>query len=195
MTQYSSSNPFDPNSVEFQERPPGWPKVIGIVSIVLASLGLFCGVCAVGGMAMLPMAGQQNPEFANLPPSVQITPGLLLHIGLGIIGSILLVVAGIQTIRRNALGRTLHILSAIFGIAILCFGIYRSWIMIPQMEQFIQDYPNSMFSKSNPKTDFVTQVVTSVLLGGAYHFFLLFWFLVVKRTPESMVKSTQTPAA
>ena len=94
--------------------PPAWPKVVGIISIVLASLGLVCGVC---GLIQNGMAFAQGGAEMQMPEgkTMQMPAPSLLSIvlmALGWLWSLMLLTAGIMTVKRRANGRTLHIVYA-----------------------------------------------------------------------------------
>ncbi len=121
-----------------------WPKVIGIISIVIAGLGMLCGTCntisGIAGSAMVPFirsfakmptATSRPTTGETMPMDSQAAPDMMdtmfkalgpLYIikaitsFLGLLAAILLLIAGIMLVRRRRRGQTLHLVYAVVGI-------------------------------------------------------------------------------
>lgn len=128
-----------------------WPKVIGIISIVIAGLGMLCGTCntisGIAGRAMVPfMRGMfKMPMATSRPttgPTMPIDPKAAADMMdkllegmtplytiqaitsfVGLLAAILLLVGGIKLIRRRRCAQTLHLVYAILGIISVCVAI------------------------------------------------------------------------
>jgi uncharacterized membrane protein len=106
--------------------PPAWPKVVGIISIVWGCLGIICNVCSLGssavGNALVNMAPPEQREQIKQQMAASHSP---LTMGLYVVGTlvaILLIAAGVQTLRRQANGRALHLLWGVLGIVMAVAG-------------------------------------------------------------------------
>lgn len=199
MSQYP---PPPPTSGTFDDDvfapPPVWPKVIGIISIVLGSIGLTCGGCgALSMVVFLPMAESQMGE--PVPPPMQLGVLHWLLMGVGMALAVLLLVAGIVTVMRRPEGRTLHLLYAALNIPITMASAAIQVRQINEMAQWAANNPDSMWAKQqNMPGGGVGQwagLVFGVVLGLSYPVFLLIWFGLVKRRKEDMTGTAPPPAA
>ncbi|MBY0312564.1 MAG: hypothetical protein K2W85_10875 [Phycisphaerales bacterium] len=165
---------------------PTWPKVVGIISIVLASLALVCGGC---GIIQNASAFASGGAVTQLPDgkSIQMPAPSLASVVLGAVGwvwAIPLLVAGIMTVRRAAMGRVLHLVYAALAILITIASIV---VTIGDMQRmtaaFAQDPTLKQFS------GMVTGMIYGILcistvLGLGYPGFLLVWFGIMGKRPE-----------
>jgi len=178
------SAPLDP---QIDLAPTSWPKVIGIISIVWACIGLSCLVCGVGmqlsfGPSMLP------PEFRdNPPPSMKFGMLQVIQAVISIITSVLLLVAGIQTARRNFSGRTLHLIWGGLSILAVLYGAYAAWVVQQETLAWARSNPENPIAKQTLAAPAVGLAITVLIFAifTIYPLFILFWFGAVKRTKES----------
>src|SRR3954468_11066775 len=107
----SQMPPVDPVlDMPLLDEPPAWPKVIGIISIVVASLGLACGVCGLANIALLPVMENMTKDKLGPMPAIMKPTGLQMALGVVQMGwPALLLGAGIATVRRRYSGRTMHL--------------------------------------------------------------------------------------
>jgi len=155
--------------VEQEYAPPTrWPLVIGILSIVLASLGIVCTPVSV-------VMNQFNPQsqrmMAGMPPwfgTYQIVSGVV-----GVCVAILLLVAGIQTLRRQPSGRTLHITYGALAMLLAIVGLTLSVMIFTQAHV---EPPVRQFS--------LAIMPCTAVMVFAYPVFLLVWFLRPKIAKE-----------
>jgi hypothetical protein len=196
MSQYGT-NPVPSTTSDFQlpAEPPAWPKVVGIISIVLAALGIPCSGCvsigSLGGGALYEW-GRQKQIAAKMPdpgemPSV-FQPGVLdvLSAGIWFLGVIVLLVAGIMTVRRKVSGRAAHLAYAAVSIvgtlmytvsAIMKSQAVADWISHNPGHPFLKQ-PGAAFA-GNP----IGTIVVS-LLCLAYPIFIVIWFGAMGKRPE-----------
>ena len=178
------SAPLDP---QIDLAPTSWPKVIGILSIVWGGLGLTCLACGIGGIligpAMMPPEMREGP----LPPSMRIAPWQAGMFAFGFILAILLIVAGVQTMRRNMAGRSLHMLWAAVSILLTLTNIYFGWRQVIEVEQWMRDNPTSPFAKGPQLSRGSSMALVFALngIGLIWPTFLLIWFGLLKRTKAS----------
>ncbi|USN98846.1 MAG: hypothetical protein H6810_11905 [Phycisphaeraceae bacterium] len=179
-------------SSEVAYRPsPGWPKVVGILSVVFGGIAI---LFTVGGLALLPFFGgmvKGQLNGATLPPSMQLSP---LAIGLSAYGALvnlLLIIAGFMTLARKASGRTMHLVYAMLGVVSTFLGLFYQFQMAGAVKAWAANYPDNamvqqMASQSGGPSLMIGLVITLVL-GLAWPVFNIIWFGMVKRDPESMI--------
>jgi len=178
------SAPLDP---QIELAPTSWPKVIGILSIVWGGLGLTCLACGIGGILLGPAMMPQEMRDGPLPPSMRIAPWQAGMFALGFVLSVLLIVAGVQTLRRNMAGRTLHLIWAVCSILLTIVNVYFGWRQVIEVEQWMRDNPTSPFAKGPQmgRGASMALVVGLNCIGIIWPTFLLIWFGLVKRTKAS----------
>lgn len=166
---------------------PGWPKVLGIISICWGVLSLGCVGCGLLGpalqSAMIPP--EQAKDFPVLPPD----PAQYAQLGLGGVFAVLLIVAGAMTAGRHILGRTLHLVYAVAAFPLLGLAVWVTMRQQAAMNQWIADNPDSQFAGQMKAMSGVSSMLgigLSIIFGLAYPIFLLVWFGAVKRTHASM---------
>jgi hypothetical protein len=191
MSQYPPSS-FDPNQVEFAERPPAWPLVIGWVSIAWTAVGLLCSVCGVGAVAVMPQF--MPPEQGPLPPTMQLTPLMVGLTGAGVLMAFFLLTCGVMCLRRNPACRSLYLIYAFLGLAMVGATIYLQLQQSATMAKWAAENPNSVYAQGykTPGQIQASQaigVVMGILFGGAWPTFLLIWFGLVKTKPEQFGKA------
>jgi len=183
-----SQVPFDPvqmSDVSAPPPPPGWPKGVGITSIVWGSLGMLCGVCGVGGILMQSWAFQLAAEKNGPAPDVLRTPpiqAVFAVIGTGF--ALVLLFGGISTVRRKAVGRMLHIvwaaLSLLMSIPSTIVGVQA---MLAQAAWKADNATDPWAQQIKPEIGLVILVIMT-LLALAWPVFCLFWFGVKGKRPE-----------
>jgi len=189
MSQYPPTN---------QEFPvpgiqPAWPKVIGIISIVWGSLGLICNTCSLGGTAVMGAVAQIMPpeQQAEIQRHMQAQSGIgnMVVAGLGLAVSLLLIVAGVVTLQRRSLGRTLHLAYGTLGLLLTVAGIGLAVVAANQMAAAATDPAQA----AQARVGGLIGGIFGGCLGAAYPLFCLVWFGIVKRTGASMGADTQEP--
>jgi hypothetical protein len=182
MTQVSP--PID-GQYDIPPEAPKWPKVLGIVHIVLGGLFCTCGACGV----INGMRGAQAQEGMTPPP--QPPPIALVLQGVGFLLAVLLLIAGIMLVMRKEGAKILHLVYAVLGIVTGFVGFYVNWSMIGAMQKWIGENPK-LQSMSGFIMMFIYLAFTMGAIMLAYDFFLLVWFGIVKRkAPLGGVSSTE----
>jgi hypothetical protein len=178
------SAPLDP---QIELAPTSWPKVIGILSIVWGGLGLTCIACGIGGILLGPALMPAEMRDGPLPPNMRVAPWQAGMFAVGFALSVMLIVAGVQTLRRNMAGRTLHLAWAALSILLTIVNIYFGWRQVIEVEQWIRDNPTSPFAKGPQmsRSASMTLVIGLNCIGIIWPAFLLIWFGAVKRTKAS----------
>ena len=154
-----------------------WATVFGIISIVLASLGLLGGLCSV---IMIPFAasmsaaaaqqGGQNPFAVGGPIAWQVVSQL---IGFGL--SVLLLVAGIQLVKRKAGGVALHKLWAMVAIPIVVIMSGINAFFMVQQSSAAMSGQGSPAAAGMSGVVVVGSVLIGLVLSLAYPIIVLWW--------------------
>lgn len=178
------SAPIDP---QIELAPASWPKVVGIISIVWACFGLTCLACGVGmqltfGPSMLPPELRDNP-----PPSMKFGLLQVIQAVISIVTSVLLLMAGIQTARRNFSGRALHLIWAAVSILAIIYGAYIAWVVQQETLVWARNNPENPIAKQTLAAPAVGLAITVLIFAvfTIYPLFILFWFGLLKRTKAS----------
>lgn len=186
--QYSDDAPQD---AEFLP-PPLWPKVLGIISIILGAFGFVCGGL---GLFMAPVmgglvGGQLNG--APLPDAWKVGPA---DIAIGVVGLVLsgvLLFAGILLVGRSPKSRVLHLLYAVPAIPLNVVSYIHQMNKQASLEQWAADYPD------NPIAQGINQQGASqmfgqicglsmfAVLGLLFPLFIFVWFAAIKVRPEQI---------
>lgn len=179
----SDAPPTDPGGIELPPDLPRWPKVIGITSIVWGSLGTMCAGCgSIYAVAIAPglMKGMEA-QFGPLPAAFKPGVETIVAGALGVIMTILLIVAGIFLVQYKRLGRTL--LLAYGGGSLVTTAIATALQVMKVMEQmdFAKQNPDNGWVKvQNPMYALIGAGV-GVVMGLAWPVFCLIWFGLVKK--------------
>ncbi|MBL9000226.1 MAG: hypothetical protein JNK25_03720 [Phycisphaerae bacterium] len=189
---HSSDMPYLP------PEPPQWPKVVGIISIVWAGIALTCIPCGMIGPFVYPAILPPEMMEGGLPPNMQVSPIMLGMNAAGLLLSLLLLTAGVMTIKRAAAGRTLHLAYAWLQVPAVIFSFWFVTKMAADVRTWVANNPDHPLAKgqsaSGPDMNLIIGVVMTVIFGVIYPLFLLIWFQMVKRTPQSMIEpSSQSP--
>lgn len=188
MSQFDSdSTPSVSADFNASGEPPAWPKVVGIISIVLASLSLICGGCGLVQNVMGLVQGGKDVEMPNSAP-IHIPPPSGLSVGLGVLGwlwAVVLLVAGIMTLKRLAKGRLLHLVYA--GVSIV-LTIGSVAVGMAEMQRVFDAFgQNAQMAQMAGMIRMFTYAVMcfAVSLGLGYPLFLLVWFGMMGKRPEA----------
>ncbi|CAG0973768.1 hypothetical protein PHYC_01392 [Phycisphaerales bacterium] len=188
--------PIEAGDLELPPEPPKWPKVIGIISICWAGLGLTCTVCGVAGGAV-GYAFMPESQRSQFPPNFGLTPGLMATAAFGTLNAGLLLIAGILTLRRKPLGGLLHLVVAAISILLFAVNVYFTMEQQAIIAQWARENSETQYAKQlNSGSQQIGQIVGwafGALLGLGYPIFLLIWFGVVKRGAAAFGPQTEQP--
>jgi hypothetical protein len=204
MSQYGS-DPNAPTGSDFNTSgdPPTWPKVVGIISIVLASLGVVCGLCGMVfvvalGPFMQKMGELQaqgggargGPVIPTTTIPTELVPGPMSVVAaiIGPIGSIVLLVAGITTVRRAASGRSIHLAYVAASLLATALALVGAYQYQASASSFMAAHPDDGWSKffmsrGGSGGQFVQAIAVSCV-GAIYPIFCLVWFGIMGKRPE-----------
>jgi cytochrome bd-type quinol oxidase subunit 1 len=198
-----SENPYEPEQppvdldVDLLAEPPGWPKIVGIVSIVFGALGLTCGGCGLLGQGMQSFI----PEMEGVAQQPQVMAPILTYslMVIALLVSILLLIAGIMTLLRNPVGRPLHLLYAVLKILVVIVGLVVFIMIWPDYKEELGRYFEESGQNAQTRDMMLSGTFYGVLFQNliflAYPVFCLIWFGLIKRKPEDMTMGMEEPAA
>ncbi len=166
--------------------PVRWPKVVGVTSICLGSLGLLCNGCGGIYLAFVMPKFMKMAEEQMGPPPAQMLPSPAMKLLMipGVLIALLLLYAGITCVARKPLTRVLHLTHATISIL---FGTFAMVLQVRQQMDLTQ------WAKENPGDKWAAQVSPiGALIGMAIGFFFtyawplfsLLWFSPKKRLDD-----------
>ena len=173
MTLYPAG--MEPQQINVVPRRSAWPTVIGVISIVIASLYI---ICTPLGLVFKDFAGSINPKqaemtakmMADMPPwyhAYQVASCVVYEMIY-----ILLLVAGILLARRRlAAARIMHILYALLNILMVVVG----GVLLVRLNQVLtESVPPAM--QSVLQASMIFGAIFGFALASAYPVFLLVWY-------------------
>lgn len=184
-------NPEDPSL--FIERPK-WPKVIGIISIVLGSLGLLCAAgSGVAGVFLAPLqeqaVSQVAPDADPLPS--QMTPLIWVSLVFGTLLAFVQLIGGVMCASYKPAGRLVLLVYGVLGIISSLLGMFAQFQQQAAMRAWAEANPgNPISDQMNSGGQAVSQLIglaIGVVLGLGIPLFYVIWFGLVKSKPEQML--------
>jgi len=186
MTQTPSAPPTHAE-VAFRPDPPAWPKVIGIVSIVLSSLGIGCTGCMGVWLAIMPsfMKGAEE-KMGPMPSVIQPQPIALVFMAMGALWAFMQLAAGVTTVRRKPVGRPLHLVHALGALVLTTIGLYFQWQQQQAIQEWIRTNQGTQWAQalSGNKMGSIIGFAFGAALGYGWPVFCLIWFGLLKKRPE-----------
>jgi hypothetical protein len=174
--------------------PAHWPKVVGIISICWAGLGMFCGACGLASMLMMStLTASAEKQLGPMPDVMKPNMPQTVMVVVSFIPTVLLLVAGIATLRRKPAGRGLHLVYAIIGLVIA---------VIATIINFKHQADVMAWAKANPSDKWAPQagsplslipIVLGLLLSIAWPLFCMIWFGAIKRDAKDLDGGTIEP--
>jgi len=182
--------------------PAGWPKAIGVLSMVFGILGITCGVLGLGMLAFFGsvmgnvMSGQLGPNTPPPPFTPPMDAFLIVTSAIGFMLNGLLIFAGVQLMRRRQAGRSLHLVYAVVGVFIAFIGSYVGFrgqqAQSTAMQAWITQYGESSDTAKQIKqsqqqqAQFQGTVQIASMMGGlgltlAWPVFCIVWFGMAKK--------------
>lgn len=196
------SDPFPPNQTvdpildPYDNEPPAWPKIVGIVSIVVSGLGLMCGGCAVGGLLfqgnLLKMAEQQ---MGPVPPPMLASPIQIAAAAAGLVWALVLLTAGIMLVSRRPIARPLHLLYSVGAIVLGAIGMALTVQQQAAVAEWLRQNPDSQWGKHQSSLGNAIGLAVAAVLSFAYPLFVLIYFGVVKRSSAAIAEGVGEPVA
>lgn len=167
---------------------PGWPKPVGIISIVWGSLGLLCGVCGLGSVTMMSsfMKGVEEQMGSPMPDVMKPSGAQMGLMALSFIPAVILIVAGVMTVKRNYKGRMLHLVYVGLSVVIGALGIGMQVMQQLAQKDWAAQNPDNKWAQNIQQGGMFAYIgiAFGVILSFAWPVFCAIWFGAVKRKPE-----------
>ena len=175
---------LDPDAHLNFEEPAGWPKTIGIISILIAGFGIVCGGLTTAMMFALPaiMQSAESSMEGGVPP-VMLQSNLLLSglMVVGVLWAVVLLIAAIMLLTRNPTARLVYLVYAPVAIVLTLVTFYFSFEQQAQINEWVAQNPNAQFSQSQSSLGQYISLFFGIALGIAWPVFVLIWFGAIKR--------------
>lgn len=170
--------PRQPGEIGGMEDGPRWPKIIGIISIVLGIGGCLGGVWGfLTPMLMRKWAEHVPPEQAAALGNVEAWgKWIAISSALTLLIALVLLVAGIALVKRR---RYAIKLTRIWAVSKMLFALVSTYVgYIIQQEQFEQMSQQNPVLSGSPFVDIalVVGVAFGLVWGCAFPMFVLIWF-------------------
>lgn len=171
--------------IDAPSEPPAWPKVIGWISIVWAGLWLLCGLCGVVSLAFMPqMLKSAEAQLGPMPDVMKPELAQMVLSGISLIGPIILLAAGISTISRKAIGRSLHLAYAAFSILLAIPSGYVAVTHQLKLEAWAAANQADKWAKQAGSPLAWVFIVLGFGIGVIWPLFCAIWFGAAKKKPD-----------
>ena len=170
---------------------PKWPKVIGIISIVWGSLGLFCGGLGLVGLPFSEKLSSMALQNGEPAPYGSVATGTDYAItGIGFCLALLLLFAGIACVSYRPLTRMMHLLYGGISIPLVVWSFLNQQHKLELNKQWAEQYPDNPVAQTmlgqGGQTGEIIGLVLLIVLGFGVPVFYLLWFGVIKTKPEQI---------
>ena len=182
--------------------PAGWPKPIGVLSLIFGILAVTCGVAGMAMWAasdalMGSLMGAAMPPNTPPPPySPPMSLVLLASAGLGVILNIILICAGAALLKRSQSGRSLHLVYALVGIVAAFFGSFAGYAGQQAQQQAMTQWIEQHGDTDDTTRQIVDQqqmsaqmqgpiqaisLIVGLIVALAWPVFCIVWFGMMKK--------------
>lgn len=194
------AQPLNPLMDPLDQPAKSWPKVIGIISIVWASLGLICNGCGAIASVIPGLAAGMMPQGQTMPQ----TPPLAIVLNVAaFLWAILLMVAAIKTLGRSPVGRPMHLVWAAGSVPMIVVATFIGYQISQQQwqaqVQHMQSDPKmaqqAQWFAQNIDTFAIATSACAAVLRLAWPAFCLIWFGVIKPRSEEIAEGVVEPVA
>lgn len=167
-----------------------WPKVLGIISIVLGGLGLLNHACqtvgSFAGGALFSFVPEGDPQTAVMKKVMDKNASLLLVSGFLYIFltglSALLIIAGVKTLNRSTAGVKFHTWWAVAKMAVSVIAMIPGYLMMQNQFEVMREMGAAGGAGGGmPGSGFFAAmgligVFFGLIIACSYPVFLLIWF-------------------
>lgn len=187
-----SVGPEDSRTMHDLPEQQGWPKPVGITSIVLGSINLTCA--GLGGLYLLVvlplwMSDMMKQHFTDgIPPQFEsISIPVALSTGLSMLVNVLLVTAGVSLVMRKAVARPMHLAYAVLGLISFAVGTWIGVSYQAELTEWIKANPDTKFAQEQGASGWIGQAIGwtwGILMGFAWPVFCCIWFGFIKEASD-----------
>lgn len=166
-----------------EERPTRWPTVIGVIAIVLASLGMLCTCGSVFSPQFLKWAQEQAQKAGRSDPAMDAQIEVMsqfyaIFVGLLIIGFILAIVqliAGITLLRRRRSARGMFMVYALVALILAILNIGLQVVMTQAISAKLHEQGETA-AAAGAWASAAFGLCIGIVLGMGWPVFLIIWF-------------------
>jgi hypothetical protein len=177
-------------------RVPKWPKVVGIISIIVGTIMLGCVGCGFAGPALQGMGAAQMK--GGMPPSLlSLSIGGYITLFAGAAIDLLLIVGGIMLIVRQYAARAMHLVYGVLALINWAFAMYVQLDISEQAKEWVKQNPDSDYAKQAAAMGNIGDIIglaIAVIVFLPHPIFCLIWFGLVKKTRDSMTGGVEAAA-
>lgn len=177
-----ASTAAPPTAREGYVAPPTrhkWPTVLGIIAIIFGSFGVLAGVWGmVAPLLMASMFEASGMSSAEVQAQLDVMRSLQgWSIGFSVLSTVLavvLLVAGVQLVRRRPQGATLCYLWAPSKMVLVVAGVVLGYMAYQSQVDAMASQQNA--AATPPEAFAIFNVVIGLAWGWALPVFMLIWF-------------------
>lgn len=167
---------------------PGWPKPVGLTSVILGALNSTCSGCFAAWMVLVPtvlLEGMESQYPDGIPPMfATVHIPFIFSLGIGLLLEILLIVAGSMLLMRRAVARPLHLAYFVGGVIAFCISTYIGVQYQVELTEWIKQNPDTKFAQEQQATGWIGQAIGwtwGILMGLVWPVFCGVWFGLIKK--------------
>ncbi|MHC4446466.1 MAG: hypothetical protein ACYSXF_01485 [Planctomycetota bacterium] len=188
---------MEPAAVPLDDEETKWPKVIGVISLIYAILGLGCSTLGGAWYAVAPMLPEMWRGGAEMPGILRVS--LVGQLGAAICLGVLMLIGAVNLLRRRRAGPRLLKRWAILRMLLILIAVVLLVLTAPaqiDMQRSVQEFRNDMLRDAG-RTDMIQErtdeeLWRQVMLWGGlgvlataiYPVFLGFWLSRKKITDD-----------
>jgi hypothetical protein len=163
--------------------PAGWPKVIGIISIVWGVLLIGCTGCGLGMQQFA--GGFMQQAFPDGMPPAAVSPSPLMYASamFGGLVNIYLISAGSMLLLRKPAARMHHLIYGVIALVSAVIGVYIQLDVQAEITEWVKQNPDTTYSQQVGAGAMgqVFGLAAGLILGFTWPVFCLIWFGAAKR--------------
>ncbi len=168
----------------------GWPTAIGVITVVLGSLGALSGIWSIVGQFLMSALSQIPGQKETIALLTHWRPWLIAIAAATIIVAILLLFGGITLMRRRAFSRSLILVWAALKIVlVIVSSVITYQLNEAQFAVMQQSGMNMSGMQGVMNIAGIASVIVSLVWGMALPVFMIIWFM----RPRVMREMNQWP--
>lgn len=182
--------------------PAGWPKPVGVLSLIFGILAVTCGILGTGmwfatDAIVGSLMGSQMPPGTPAPPFAPPVSAILIGSAVfGLIVNTILIAAGVSLLKRKQNGRTMHLVYAMVAVLAAFVGSYAGYTGQQAQQQAMSawieqhgdedDTTRQIADSQKQSAQMQGPIQVASLIGGlvvslAWPVFCIVWFGIVKK--------------
>ncbi len=137
--------PMEPTAVLLDDEETKWPKVIGVISLIYAILGLGCNALGGAWYAVAPMLPEMWRGGADIPGILRLSLGVQILAALCL--GVLMLIGAVNLLRRRRAGPRLLKRWAILRMLLILIAVVLLVLTAPaqvDLQRSVQEYQNDI---------------------------------------------------